>query len=292
MIRRGYTIIEILIVLAILGLLFGVGYVNYRDYARRQAVVSAMRTLRADLKLAAEQAIAGKKPSGCTGDMSGVKFTVTSTSTYQISASCTGGDVVLKQESLPTGMTMNIPSPNPLLFKVIGNGTNLASGSSMVIGITQNFTNNFRSVVVSSSGDIKESTQTPGPTLSPTPSASPSPSPTATPGPPTWKYLGRYGGFCNSIVSIGPVTARQFSITMVNGGGTDRTISFNCYGSTGAAWSFAGVWRGVTNTACPMTIGQTRQTAVYASTQVSQQRISVGCNDGETATFDVSYYGP
>lgn len=230
MIRRGYTIIEILIVLAILGLLFGVGYVNYRDYARRQTVTAAMRSLRSDLKLAAEQAIAGKKPSGCTGNMDGVKFTVTSTSTYEISASCTSGDVTLRQGSLPTGITMNIPSVNPILFKVIGNGTNIPAGSSVVVGLTQNFTDNYRSVVISPSGDIKESSETPAPAT-----ASPSPTPS---GPPSGTNLAQGKGTTQS---------STYSATGVPTGSSSKAVDGNTNGnySSGSVThtnSQAGAW--------------------------------------------------
>ena len=36
--NAAYTLIEILVALTIVGLIFGIGYVNFRDFARRQAL--------------------------------------------------------------------------------------------------------------------------------------------------------------------------------------------------------------------------------------------------------------
>ena len=51
-IRNGYTLIEILVALTIIGLLFSFGYVSFRDYSRRQAVSDAVKTMQGDLRLA------------------------------------------------------------------------------------------------------------------------------------------------------------------------------------------------------------------------------------------------
>ena len=44
----GYTLIEILVTLSIVGIIFAAGYANFREYARRQAVVSGARQVQGD----------------------------------------------------------------------------------------------------------------------------------------------------------------------------------------------------------------------------------------------------
>ncbi len=287
----GYTLIEILIVIVIMGLLFAVGYANYRDFSRQQAVTSAMRALRADLRLAQEQAIEGKKPPGCTGTLTGYKFTVANNLIYQISAYCTGGDIVVKTISLPSGITIGTPVLNPIVFNVLGTGTNISQAipGRVVIGLTQTATNYFRSVIVYPSGEVKESTETPDATATPTP--------TPTPAPPTWHYLGGWSMYNGITIPIS-VNAQEFTITMWSGGGADGRISyFDCWGSglrfnyasgsivanTGAGYPFPNA----------ITIGQSAVTT-FLATPVAFQSISAGIGtcDGESAWFGISYYGP
>src|SRR5437762_5518928 len=103
--KKGYTLIEILVGLSIIGILFAVGYLNFRDYARRQAVVAASRALKSDLRLAQEQALAGQKPTGC-GTLNGYQLNITSTTAYEIDAVCDVGNVIaVKNITTPTGIT-------------------------------------------------------------------------------------------------------------------------------------------------------------------------------------------
>lgn len=155
--KNGYTLIEILIVLAITGFVFTLGYGGFRTYSQRQQVTALVRSINADLRLAQEQAFAGKKPAGCTGAFNGYKFNINPSSlTYTVAASCANADEVIKTGSIPEGFTITAPSTNPIIFKPIGQGTNIPSGTSVTISITNTSINYTQAVVIGSGGDIQQ----------------------------------------------------------------------------------------------------------------------------------------
>lgn len=181
----GYTLVEILVGLTIIGMVFGVGFASFRGFARRQSVASGIRALKADLRLAQEQALAGKKPDdpNCNSPnlLDGYNFVVDSSNQYTIEARCTGGTVTVKQVNLDN-ITISTPFPNPILFKVLGQGTNIAASSQASIVVEEAQTGFALAIAVLPSGDVSE-IEVPSPTPSPTPTLTPTPSPTAGPTP-------------------------------------------------------------------------------------------------------------
>lgn len=158
---KGYTLIEILVVLSIVGIVLGVGYAGFREFSRRQLVASNVKTLKSDVRLATGQALAGKKPAGCLGVLQGYEFSVDENSgSYTIEAVCSEsvGDIVVKSVLLPEGLTIGVTSPTPILFKPLGEGTNIPSGGRVEITLTQGSINYSRGVVVEASGNIEEGT--------------------------------------------------------------------------------------------------------------------------------------
>ena len=61
--NSAYTLIEILVGLTIVGLLFGFGFVSFRDFSRRQTLAGSAKKVQGDLRLTQESALSGKKPS-------------------------------------------------------------------------------------------------------------------------------------------------------------------------------------------------------------------------------------
>jgi len=151
--EHAYTLIEILVSLTIIGLIFGVGYISFREFARRQALAGAARSLRGNLRLAQEQALAGKKPIGCTV-LDGYRFSTVSESVYSIMAGCSNGNFSIGKNSVsfPIGVTMN-PVPGDILFKVLGQGTDL--GSDVEVNLVQEVTGNTIKVTITTGGEIK-----------------------------------------------------------------------------------------------------------------------------------------
>lgn len=155
--KNGYTLIELLAVLAITGFVFTLGYGGFRTYSQRQQVVSLVRAINADLRLAQEQSIAGKKPTGCTTTLVGYKFNIDSVgSRYTVAASCLNADVVIKTVNMPPGFTIAAPATNPILFKPLGLGTNITTGGSVTISVSNTSINYTQAVTIGSGGDIQQ----------------------------------------------------------------------------------------------------------------------------------------
>src|SRR3989338_688450 len=88
--NHGYTLIEILVAISITGMIFGAGFISFRDFSRRQVLVSAERALRGDLRLVQEYALIGKKPPNTNCDdpnmLAGYSFLRSLSSRYLIRA--------------------------------------------------------------------------------------------------------------------------------------------------------------------------------------------------------------
>jgi prepilin-type N-terminal cleavage/methylation domain-containing protein len=156
--KNGYTLVEILVALTIIGLLFSFGFVSFRDFSRRQGLSDAAKAIQGDLRLAQGDAITGQKPDNISCNLpktlDSYSFNVLSDSEYRIEANCFGAPVVIKDVNLPTDIAISA-SPNPLKFKILGQGTNIASGLNWVLTLTQAGTSNVAKVTVTSGGEIK-----------------------------------------------------------------------------------------------------------------------------------------
>ncbi len=156
--NAAYTLIEILVSLTIIGLIFGIGYVNFRDFARRQALAGTARTIKGALRLAQEQALSGKKPADVRCDspntLIGYYFNLVSASNYRLVAQCSGGDVITKDVTLAADITLS-SSQNPITFKILGEGTNVPQATPATITLTQVGTSNTATITVTAGGEIK-----------------------------------------------------------------------------------------------------------------------------------------
>src|SRR5579859_4323674 len=103
----GYTLIELLIVMAIIGVLVTIGYLNFQNYSRQQSLISAARSIQVAIRQAEEYANAGNKPASCATLLNGYQFNVTSGTTYEIDANCTPNtSYQIKKFTMPSGMTL------------------------------------------------------------------------------------------------------------------------------------------------------------------------------------------
>ncbi len=153
--QDGYTLIEILVSLTIIGIIFSFGYASYRDFSRRQTLKDAAKLIQGDLRFTQENAIAGQKPDGCNATLEGYNFNVYSTAAYRIQAVCGASLITVKDVFVPGDIDLVVPSPNPLLFKVLGQGTNLDGTADWTLYLDQVGTDNQATVTVTSGGEIK-----------------------------------------------------------------------------------------------------------------------------------------
>ncbi len=155
---KGYTLVEVLVSLTVVGLLFSFGFVSFRDFSRRQQLIGAVRTVKGEIRLVQSKASAGEKPDdvkcNATNTLSSYSFIRINSDSYQVTANCLGGSVVIKTGSLADGISMT-STQNTISFKVLGQGTNIIAGGNAVITLTQAGTNKTALVTVTSGGEIK-----------------------------------------------------------------------------------------------------------------------------------------
>ena len=155
----GYTLIEILVALTIMVLLFLTGFASYRAFSRRQELISAVRQVQGDIRQAQENAIASKKPAGC-GTLDGYRFVVIPTGSYEIRWVCGAITGVDKSVTLPAGITISGLSPNltpsnSILFKTLGQGTNIPAGGTTSFTLTQANYAKSATIIVTAGGEIR-----------------------------------------------------------------------------------------------------------------------------------------
>ncbi|KKW14527.1 MAG: hypothetical protein UY55_C0007G0003 [Candidatus Jorgensenbacteria bacterium GW2011_GWB1_50_10] len=154
----GYTFIEILVALTIVSLIFGIGYVSFRDFSRRQALQGVVRSIRGDLRLAQEEAISGQKPldifCNSPNTLSGYYFDLITPNNYRLVAQCSGGNVTSKDVTVAADISIAV-SQDPIVFKVLGQGTNVPQATPAVITLTQAGTANTAIITITSTGEIK-----------------------------------------------------------------------------------------------------------------------------------------
>jgi len=150
--RKGFTIIEVLVVILIMGLIMGVGAVSYRDFQRKQMVVAAKRTVLADVRAAAADVASGRKPDGCTGTLTGYSFEVMALNpaSYKINAVCDGGTALVKEVRIPGISFDSLPI---VTFLPLSEGTDLSS--PVTLTILSSSTSYTEKLEISPSGVIK-----------------------------------------------------------------------------------------------------------------------------------------
>lgn len=154
---QGFTLVEILVGIAIMTILFGLGFLNFRDFSRRQTLKTFARRIEGDLSLAREKAISGEKPDvvvcNSPNILNGYSFQVASSENYVIKVVCSGGTIVVKNEDTPVDLTIGSSVPGAILFKVLSKGTDLSSDAT--ITVSQTSTGRSETVIIYQTGEIE-----------------------------------------------------------------------------------------------------------------------------------------
>jgi prepilin-type N-terminal cleavage/methylation domain-containing protein len=107
----GFSLIELMVSVTIIGLLAGLGLVGYSDFNQREQVRQAAATLGSHLRETQSRATGGYKPAGwCAAGgitLSAWRLRFTSSTEYVIEGVCSNGSISspLTRITLPTGIT-------------------------------------------------------------------------------------------------------------------------------------------------------------------------------------------
>lgn len=155
--RSGYTLIELIVVIAIMGLLVGASIAGFNTLNQRQTVLSAGREVLSIMRTAQQRAISGQKPTSGTCDQLlgySVKGTVNS-DTYTLNTVCLNSDVpstaIMQSYKMANGVIF--VSTFTTQFNVQTGGAGGSIGDVQLKNSVHTYTIN-----ISSAGDITEKT--------------------------------------------------------------------------------------------------------------------------------------
>lgn len=141
---KGYTLVELLIVVSLVGILSAVGVASYISFNRNQVVLQTAKKVVQDLRLAQSLAANNQKPLQSDGTLDpacemlvNYAFEVDSATSYHLQLNCSNNytpQSPVKSVELPSGMTFNtsalsvkflplqkgIVSSGPLTLQVMG----------------------------------------------------------------------------------------------------------------------------------------------------------------------------
>lgn len=181
--HKGFTLIEILVVISIASFLVTLGISSYMDFNRRQVLDQVAKNIVNDLRDLQSKASSGDKgpANTCSNALKGWYFKIIDSAHYSLYGNC-GSDFSLKTVNLPANI--NIVSPvagTTVLFKPLNLG--IDQNISIIVQYASDSTRQ-QSINLTTGGTI-QTTSTSGvvPVNTPTPIITPTntPVPTATP---------------------------------------------------------------------------------------------------------------
>lgn len=118
--NNGFTIIELLISVAIGGLLIGAVFASYRGIGDKQAVKQAGISFQTNLKSVQQKALTGTKPTGCSGTLTGYQVSYISLTSFSVTSVCTTTNLEPVTFTLPQGVSFQAAfNPNNIFFSVL-----------------------------------------------------------------------------------------------------------------------------------------------------------------------------
>lgn len=150
----GYTLIEIIIVVGIMGLLVGASIAGFNTLNQRQTVLSAGKEVISIMRTAQQRAIAGIKPENDCDQLLGYAVKATANgATYTLNSVCDDGGFIetveVRSYQLAAGLTF--ASTFTVQFNVQTGGASGNTGDLQLRSSVYTFTVN-----VNESGDISE----------------------------------------------------------------------------------------------------------------------------------------
>lgn len=153
----GFTVIELIVVIAVMAILSGLGLVAFNQFNRKQAVVSTARMVISDLRLAQSKAYASEKPLECvSSSLTGYQFLINASNDgYSIVASCPPAEKEIKKISFPQGITVT-DGFTEIFFKSLRQGLDIKPDTekNYVVLQFQDNTSLAKKIIISQGGEI------------------------------------------------------------------------------------------------------------------------------------------
>jgi len=134
--HSGITLVELMVVVAILGILAAIGYPSYQDYVRRSKRVDAQAIMTEDAQFLERYFTTNGTYTGATLSASQSQAPKSGTAAYTISATINGGGTGYTVTATPTG-TFTDPLCGTLTVDQTGNRT-VSTGNANVAACWKN----------------------------------------------------------------------------------------------------------------------------------------------------------
>lgn len=152
---RGFTVIEILVIIAVMGIMLSIAFVNLSSGRTGAKLDAAQREVASAVQTAKSNALQGKTASGSVPKCWGFKFT--DNDTYIIFPSdCSTDGSSVETSDLGNGVKLKSPSPanSKILFSVPNGGVTLAAASPTAIELEIPGVTPTKTVSVTSPGGV------------------------------------------------------------------------------------------------------------------------------------------
>ncbi|MEK7513537.1 MAG: prepilin-type N-terminal cleavage/methylation domain-containing protein [Patescibacteria group bacterium] len=148
--RRGFTLIELMVVVAISAVVMSGGIAAYRGFADKYQIKQAGSEFQTNLKLFQRKAMSGEKPTECLGGFEGIRVRRIDASNYAFQAQCGTVDGDEQIIALPEGTIFNTANFD-LFFATL----NSAVTGAQTVEITATGSVNIYEVIIEANGVIK-----------------------------------------------------------------------------------------------------------------------------------------
>lgn len=149
--RGGFTLIELMVAVAISGVVISTGIAAYRGFAEKYKIKQAGLEFQTNLRLLQRKATAGEKPAECLGGFEGMRVRRINNSSYAFQARCSLIDGNEKTAALPGEVIFNTGSFD--LFFATLNST--VTGTPQTIRLTESGSAHTYEIIIEANGVIK-----------------------------------------------------------------------------------------------------------------------------------------